>query len=155
MIRERGQLMKTIYWLALFVVLLVIEIITMGLTTIWFAAGALIAFVAGILGFGVTVQVVVFIVVSAVLLIMTRPLAVKYFNQERQKTNAESLIGQQALVIEDIDTLEAKGRVEIRGMEWAAKTDEPDGKIAKNTVVVVNGIQGVKLIVRDREERDY
>ncbi|MDY2814174.1 MAG: NfeD family protein [Dorea sp.] len=147
--------MKTIYWLALFVVLLVIEIITMGLTTIWFAAGALIAFVAGILGFGVTVQVVVFIVVSAVLLIMTRPLAVKYFNQERQKTNAESLIGQQALVIEDIDTLEAKGRVEIRGMEWAAKTDEPDGKIAKNTVVVVNGIQGVKLIVRDREERDY
>ena len=155
MIRERGQLMKTIYWLALFVVLLVIEIITMGLTTIWFAAGALIAFVAGLLGFGVTVQVVVFIVVSAVLLIMTRPLAVKYFNQERQKTNAESLIGQQALVIEDIDTLEAKGRVEIRGMEWAAKTDEPDGKIAKNTVVVVNGIQGVKLIVRDREERDY
>lgn len=147
--------MKTIYWLALFVVLLVIEIITMGLTTIWFAAGAFIAFVAGILGFGVTVQVVVFIVVSAVLLIMTRPLAVKYFNQERQKTNAESLIGQQALVIEDIDTLEAKGRVEIRGMEWAAKTDEPDGKIAKNTVVVVNGIQGVKLIVRDREERDY
>ena len=147
--------MKTIYWLALFVVLLVIEIITMGLTTIWFAAGALIAFVAGILGFGVTVQVVVFIVVSAVLLIMTRPLAVKYFNQERQKTNAESLIGQQALVIVDIDTLEAKGRVEIRGMEWAAKTDEPDGKIAKNTVVVVNGIQGVKLIVRDREERDY
>lgn len=147
--------MKTIYWLALFVVLLVIEIITMGLTTIWFAAGALIAFVAGLLGFGVTVQVVVFIVVSAVLLIMTRPLAVKYFNQERQKTNAESLIGQQALVIEDIDTLEAKGRVEIRGMEWAAKTDEPDGKIAKNTVVVVNGIQGVKLIVRDREERDY
>lgn len=147
--------MKTIYWRALFVVLLVIEIITMGLTTIWFAAGALIAFVAGLLGFGVTVQVVVFIVVSAVLLIMTRPLAVKYFNQERQKTNAESLIGQQALVIEDIDTLEAKGRVEIRGMEWAAKTDEPDGKIAKNTVVVVNGIQGVKLIVRDREERDY
>ena len=108
--------MKTIYWLALFVVLLVIEIITMGLTNIWFAAGALIAFVAGLLGFGVTVQVVVFIVVSAVLLIMTRPLAVKYFNQERQKTNAESLIGQQALVIEDIDTLEAKGRVEIRGM---------------------------------------
>ena len=146
--------MKTIYWLALFVVLLVIEIITMGLTTIWFAAGALIAFVAGILGFGLSVQVVVFIVVSAVLLIMTRPLAVKYFNQERQKTNAESLIGQQALVIEDIDTLEAKGRVEIRGMEWAAKTDEPDGKIPRNAVVVVNGIQGVKLIVRAREERE-
>ena len=74
-------------------------------------------------------------------------------NQERQKTNAESLIGQQALVLEDIDTMQAVGRVEIRGQEWSAKTDEPDGKIAKNTVVVVDGIQGVKLIVRAREEK--
>ncbi|MCI6059673.1 MAG: NfeD family protein [Dorea sp.] len=146
--------MKTIYWLAIFIVLLVIEIITMGLTTIWFAGGALMALAAGLLGFGNTVQIVVFVVVSALLLILTRPLAVKYFNQERLKTNAESLIGQRALVIEDIDTLEARGRVEIRGQEWAAKTDEPDGKLAKNTVVVVNGIQGVKLIVRAREERE-
>ena len=146
--------MKMIYWLAIFIVLLVIEIITMGLTTIWFAGGALMALAAGLLGFGGTVQIVVFVVVSALLLILTRPLAVKYFNQERLKTNAESLIGQRALVIEDIDTLEARGRVEIRGQEWAAKTDEPEGKLAKNTVVVVNGIQGVKLIVRAREERE-
>ena len=146
--------MKMIYWLAIFIVLLVIEIITMGLTTIWFAGGALMALAAGLLGFGNTVQIVVFVVVSALLLILTRPLAVKYFNQERLKTNAESLIGQRALVIEDIDTLEARGRVEIRGQEWAAKTDEPDGKLAKNTVVVVNGIQGVKLIVSAREERE-
>ena len=146
--------MKMIYWLAIFIVLLVIEIITMGLTTIWFAGGALMALAAGLLGFGNTVQIVVFVVVSALLLILTRPLAVKYFNQERLKTNAESLIGQRALVIEDIDTLEARGRVEIIGQEWAAKTDEPDGKLAKNTVVVVNGIQGVKLIVRAREERE-
>ena len=146
--------MKMIYLLAIFIVLLVIEIITMGLTTIWFAGGALMALAAGLLGFGNTVQIVVFVVVSALLLILTRPLAVKYFNQERLKTNAESLIGQRALVIEDIDTLEARGRVEIRGQEWAAKTDEPDGKLAKNTVVVVNGIQGVKLIVRAREERE-
>lgn len=146
--------MKMIYWLAIFIVLLAIEIITMGLTTIWFAGGALMALAAGLLGFGGTVQTVVFVVVSALLLILTRPLAVKYFNQERLKTNAESLIGQRALVIEDIDTLEARGRVEIRGQEWAAKTDEPDGKLAKNTVVVVNGIQGVKLIVRAREERE-
>lgn len=144
--------MKTIYWLAIFIVLLIIEIMTMGLTTIWFAGGALLAFLAGIAGFGTGVQIGVFIVVSILLLILTRPLAVKYFNQERQKTNAESLIGQQALVTEDIDTIKAKGQVEIRGQIWSAKTDEPDGKIPKNTVVVVNGIQGVKLIVRAREE---
>ena len=113
----------------------------------------MIAFCAGLMGFGTTVQIVVFLAVSIVLLVMTRPIAVKYFNQERQKTNAESLIGQQALVLEDIDTMQAVGRVEIRGQEWSAKTDEPDGKIAKNTVVVVDGIQGVKLIVRAREEK--
>ena len=146
--------MKVIYWLAIFIVLLIIEIATMGLTTIWFAGGALIAFCAGFVGFGLGVQVGTFIAVSLLLLllILTRPIAVKFFNQERQKTNAESLIGQQALVTEDIDTIKAKGQVEIRGQIWSAKTDEPDGTIPKNTVVVVNGIQGVKLIVRAREE---
>ena len=144
--------MKVIYWLAIFIVLLIIEIATMGLTTIWFAGGALIAFCAGLVGFGLGVQIGVFVIVSILLLILTRPIAVKFFNQERQKTNAESLIGQHALVTEDIDTIKAKGQVEICGQIWSAKTDEPDGKILKNTVVVVNGIQGVKLIVRTREE---
>lgn len=71
--------MQTVYWLILFVILLVIEIFTMGLTTIWFAGGALVAFITGILGFGMVVQVIVFIVVSLVLLIATRPIAVKFF----------------------------------------------------------------------------
>lgn len=144
--------MQTIVWLGILVILLIIEILTMGLTTIWFAGGALAAFGAGVIGFGLVVQVVVFVVVSVLLLVLTRPLAVKYFNQERQKTNAESLIGQQALVIEDIDTLQSAGRVEVNGQEWSAKTDESDGKIEKNKIVVIDGIQGVKLIVRDREE---
>lgn len=145
--------MQTIYWLILFVVLLLVEIFTMGLTTIWFAGGALAAFVMGKIGFGLAAQCIVFVVVSAILLIVTRPIAVKYFNKERQKTNVELLIGQHALVTEDIDTLHAAGRVEVKGQEWSAKTDEPDGKIAKNTVVVVEGIQGVKLIVREKEEK--
>lgn len=143
----------TVIWLGLFVLFLVIEIITMGLTTIWFAGGALVAFLVAILGLGPEVQIVVFAIVSLALLAVTRPLAIKYFNQDRQKTGAELLIGQKALVLEDIDTLAAKGRVEVRGQEWAAKTDTPDGKIPKNTVVVVDGIQGVKLIVRSGEEK--
>ncbi len=145
--------MQTIYWLAIFVILLIIEIVTMGLTTIWFAGGALAAMAAGLIGFETGIQILVFLVVSVLLLVLTRPIAVKYFNQERQKTNAESLIGQQALVLEDIDTLQAAGLVEVRGQEWSAKTDEPNGKIAKNKVVVIEGIQGVKLIVREKEER--
>lgn len=144
--------MQTIYWLIIFVVLLLIEIFTMGLTTIWFAAGALAAFLAGTAGFDLVIQILVFVIVSVVLLILTRPLAVKYLNNASQKTNAESLIGQHALVLEDIDTLKAEGRVEVGGQNWSAKTDEPDGKIPKNTVVTVEGIQGVKLIVRQKED---
>lgn len=143
--------METMYWLIIFVVLLIIEICTMGLTTIWFAGGALVAFVMGIIGFGTTVQVIVFLIVSVLLLVMTRPIALKYFNKERQKTNAESLIGRQALVLEDVDTLHARGLVEVNGQEWSAKTDDPEGFIKKNVVVVIDGIQGVKLIVREKE----
>ena len=143
--------METMYWLIIFVVLLIIEICTMGLTTIWFAGGALVAFVMGIIGFGTTVQIIVFLIVSVLLLVMTRPIALKYFNKERQKTNAESLIGPQALVLEDVDTLHARGLVEVNGQEWSAKTDDPEGFIKKNMVVVIDGIQGVKLIVRAKE----
>ena len=134
----------TVIWLSLFVLFLVIEIITMGLTTIWFAGGALVAFLVAVLGLGLGVQIIIFAIVSLALLAVTRPLAMKYFNQERQKTGAELLIGQKAL--------SSKGRVEVRGQEWAAKTDAPEGKIPKNAIVVVEGIQGVKLIVSNGEE---
>ena len=66
--------MQTMYWLILFVILLIVEILTMGLTTIWFAGGALVAFAAGVLGFGTAVQIIVFVVVSVILLIVTRPI---------------------------------------------------------------------------------
>ena len=75
--------MSPIYWIIIFIVLLVIEIATLGLTTIWFAAGALVAFLAGILGFGIITQIVLFLVVSVVLLVLTRPIALKYFNNTR------------------------------------------------------------------------
>lgn len=143
--------METIFWLILFVVLLVIEIFTMGLTTIWFAGGALIAFVLAYAGFGLPVQIIVFLLVSIGLLVLTRPIAMKFFNQERKKTNAESLIGQKAVVLERIDTLHGIGRAEVNGMEWSAKTDEADVIIEAGEVVVIEGIQGVKLIVKKEE----
>ena len=143
--------METIFWLILFAVLLVIEILTMGLTTVWFAGGALVAFILAFVGFGLPVQIIVFLLVSIGLLILTRPIAMKFFNQERQKTNAESLIGQKAIVLEKIDTLHGIGRAEVNGMEWSAKTDDSDGTIDTGEVVVIAGIQGVKLIVRKEE----
>lgn len=143
--------MEPMYWLLIFVVLLVIEILTMGLTTIWFAGGALVAFAAGKLGLGTSIQIIVFIVVSLLLMYLTRPFAVKYFNKDREKTNVDSLIGQQAVVTEKIDTLQAAGVVTVNGLEWSAKTAEPNGIIEKGEVVVIDEVQGVKLIVRKKE----
>lgn len=145
--------MNTVYWLIVFVVLLLIEIFTMGLTTIWFAGGALAAYIVGMVGVGTVGQISVFIVVSLVLLVFTRPWALKYFNQNRERTNAESLIGQQGVVLEEVDTLKAVGKVEVNGQEWSAKTGDPGGKIAKDTIVQVDAIQGVKLIVRQKEDK--
>lgn len=143
--------MQEMLWLCLFILLLIIEIVTMGLTTIWFAGGALAAFAAGILGAVIWVQVVVFLVVSVLLFVFTRPVAVKYFNKDRQKTNADRLVGQEAFVAEAIDTLKAQGTVVVNGQEWSAKTKEADGKIGKGKVVVIDEIQGVKLIVKEKE----
>ena len=143
--------METIFWLILFVVLLIIEIFTMGLTTVWFAGGALVAFILAFAGLGLPVQIIVFLLVSILLLVLTRPIAIKFFNQERQKTNADRLIGQRAVVLETIDTLHGTGRVEVNGMEWSAKVEDPTAVIEAGTVVSIEGIQGVKLIVKKEE----
>lgn len=143
--------METIFWLILFVVLLIIEIFTMGLTTVWFAGGALVAFILAFAGLGLPVQIIVFLLVSILLLVLTRPIAIKFFNQERQKTNADRLIGQRAVVLETIDTLHGTGRVEVNGMEWSAKVEDPIAVIEAGTVVSIEGIQGVKLIVKKEE----
>lgn len=145
--------MQTYYWLIAFVILLIIEIFTMGLTTIWFAGGALLAWVVSLLGCGGGLQIGVFVATSIILLVLTRPYAVKYFNKDRVKTNAESLIGQCGMVTEDIDTLKAAGRVEVKGLEWAARTEAMDGCIPKGSVVLIHEIQGVKLIVSKKEDK--
>ena len=90
--------MESYYWLIIMAVLILFEIITLGLSTIWFAFGALAAFVASLLGANIVIQLIVFFAVSLITLFFTRPVALRYFNKDRIKTNAESLVGQKALV---------------------------------------------------------
>ena len=142
----------TVLWLIILVVLVIIELLTMGLTTIWFAGGALVATVLSIFNVPVSVQIIVFLVVSAVLLYFTRPIAVKYFNKDRVRTNAESLVGRQAIVISEIDNLQGIGQVSIGGMEWSARTRDDNTKLPVGTVATVLAINGVKLIVEERKE---
>ena len=139
----------SICWLAVFVLLIVIELATMGLTTIWFAGGAVAGFIASMLGANVVIQAVVFFVVSIVLLIFTRPFAVRYINFNKTKTNIDGLIGQEALVLEEINNIRETGCARLEGKEWTARSVD-DTVIPADTVVIVERIEGVKLIVKTK-----
>lgn len=140
--------METIIWLVIFIVLLGIEIATLGLTTIWFAGGALVATLIAAIGLPLYVQIPVFLVVSVVLLLFTRPIAQKYFNKERISTNAESLVGQTAVVTESINNLKGMGKAVINGQEWMARSVEDSAELQKETQATIVAIEGVKLILR-------
>ena len=143
--------MESYYWLIIMAVLILFEIITLGLSTIWFAFGALAAFVASLLGANIGIQLIVFFAVSLITLFFTRPVALRYFNKDRIKTNAESLVGQKAVVTEQIDNLGASGYVSLNGQEWMARSSD-DGIIDKGKTVVIDRISGAKLIVSLSEQ---
>ena len=136
------------FWLIILIVAILVEVFTLGLTSIWFAGGALVAIAAAALRLPITVQVVAFFVVSLLLLVFTRPIAVKYFNKDRVKTNVESLIGRQAIVISEIDNLQGIGQVTVSGMEWSARSHVENQPLAVGMVVEVIAVDGVKLIVK-------
>lgn len=140
-------------WTVLLVLLVLIEIATMGLTTIWFAGGALVACIAAACNAPLFIQIALFLIVSVLLLVFTRPVAMKYFNKDRTKTNAESLIGQKGIVTGQIDNLKGCGQVTLSGMEWSARALQPETVIEQGSVVTVRAIKGVKLIV-DPEEKE-
>lgn len=143
---------QPIIWLIIAAVLLVIEAATVGLATIWFAGGAVIAALGAYFGAGPVLEVFLFLGVSLALLIFTRPLAVRYMNKGVQKTNVDSLLGRTAVVIQEIDNLGQTGQVRINDIEWMARAFSDDIRIPKGAVVVIEKVQGVKLIVKEKKE---
>lgn len=146
--------MVLIFWMVILILCIVIEVLTLGLTTIWFAAGALVAIFAALLYAPIFVQVILFLLVSLTLLFFTRPIAVKYFNRDRVKTNVESMVGRQAIVTGEIDNLQAMGQVTVGGQEWSARSWDDKVRIPAGAVVVVVAISGVKLIVRTEQRME-
>ena len=144
--------MQPLIWLGILAVLLVIEAITAGLTTIWFAGGALIAAIASYVGAGVMAQILLFLCISLVLLIFTRAVSINFFNKLSIQSNAISLFGKKAVVIQDIDNLAQTGQVRINDIEWTARTADDSQKIGKGAVVLIEEIRGVKLIVKQNKE---
>lgn len=139
--------MDAILWLIVIVVCIAVEIGTLGLTSIWFAGGALAAFVAALLSAPGWLQIVLFVVISALLLLFTRPFAVKYINKDAVKTNYESMADRVGQVVEQIDNLRATGCVRVSGQDWTARAAVESEVIPVGREVVVQRIEGVKLIV--------
>ena len=138
-----------ILWLIILAATLLIESATMGLTTIWFSGGALAAMIVELLNGSILVQVIVFLVISLILLFYTRPIAVKYFNKKREKTNLDSVIGKTAVVTIPIHNLKETGQVLVDGKEWTARSTDLTKQFEKDALVKVVSIKGVKLIVEE------
>lgn len=143
-----GMVEMMIFWIVVLIVAIAIELATLGLTTIWFAGGALIAAAAAAFSFPIWLQILLFLVVSLLLMAFTRPIAVKYFNKDRVRTNVESMVGRQAIVISEIDNLQGIGQVTVGGQEWSARSEDDKIHMEVGTVVDVVAVNGVKLVVR-------
>ena len=140
-----------LFWLGLFILFLIIEIITVGLATIWFAGGALAALAACACGANILIQVIVFFVVSLVLLIFTRPLAVKYITPKRFRTYYEDAVGQTVRIVEQVDNKKETGVAVLNGQEWTARSEDESVVIPKDDFAEVVEVVGVKLIVRPKK----
>ncbi len=136
-----------ILWFVLFLVFLVIEVATVSLTCIWFALGALLALILSLFDVPILIQFIVFAIVSIVLMIFTKPVLSRKLLANREKTNYESVIGQSAKVIEEIDNIDNKGTVMLNGLEWTARSVD-DRVIGVDTIVEIVKVEGVKVIVK-------
>lgn len=144
--------MLNLIWLGLFILLLVIEIITVGLTTIWFAAGALAALAANVMGVDLIIQIIIFLAVSVVLLIFTRPWAEKHLNRKRVRTNYEREIGKVIRITEKVDNLNQTGKSVVDGQEWTVRSKNDSEIFEAGALARVAAVSGVKLIVEKCEE---
>ena len=135
-----------ILWLIALVGFLVLEAATAQFICIWFAGGALMALIGALLKLSITVQLIVFVAFSALFLVFTKKIVDKLKTKTEEKTNADALIGQTAVVLEDISNIDDKGSVKLRGIEWSARSTDGEA-IPSESYVTVKEIQGVKLIV--------
>lgn len=139
-----------ICWLVLTVLFLLAEAVTVTVISLWFAAGALAAMAMALVGGGIWLQVLTFLVVSAVALTALRPLTRKYLTPKLTATNIDSVIGAVGIVTAEIDNIAAAGQVKLNGMEWSARSTSGD-IIPAGTKIRVDKIEGVKVFVTPAE----
>lgn len=137
----------TIFWLIVVAVMLVCEIFSMGLTTIWFSIGAVVSAIASALGAPLWLQITLFCIVSVAVMLLVRPFAMKVLDKNRTKTNVDALAGQRVAVLETIDNQKETGRVMLNGVEWMARSTD-NTVIEAGEIVEIESVSGVKLMVK-------
>ena len=137
-----------LYWLIAAGVFFIGEIMTVGFLLFWLGISALIAMVVSFFTSNVIIQMSVFIISSIILILATKPLVKKFVNEKNVKTNAFSLVGKNALVIQDIDNLNSVGQIKVDGEIWSAQSSEDDINIPIDSEVKIVKIEGVKAIVK-------
>lgn len=144
--------METILWIVLVIIFIGVEMMTVGLTTIWFAGGAVAALAAQLAGGNVYWQVSCFIVVSAVLMMFVRPWALKYFKPHLTKTNYETILGETVCLTEEVDNIKGTGTAVYKGQEWTARAYEQGKTFSAGMIVAVKEIRGVTLYVTESSQ---
>ena len=134
----------TIFWLVSAVVFAIIEISTVGLVSVWFCIASIVSCIMAYFGSTVSVTFIAFVIISAILVVATRPIIKSKFAPNTQFTNADRIIGKSAVVTTEIDSLKNTGQIKVEGQIWSAKSK---GNIPAGETVVVEAIEGVKAVV--------
>ena len=134
-------------WVAVIIIGVAIEAFTLDLSAIWFAVGAVVALIAASIGLEVPAQLVIFVLFSAALLLLVRPFCRKFLHTKKEPTNADRIIGEPAIVVQDIDNLREVGEIRVFSQLWTARSSDDAVTIPKGSTVRVVAIRGVKAIV--------
>ena len=145
-----GSVSMSVIWLIAMVILLIVEAMVPGLISIWFAIGALAALISALFHAPVWLQLVWFFAISILTLVLTRPLVKKYVNSRVTPTNADVVIGKDAVVTERIDNLHSQGAVMLDGKVWTARTEKEQVTVEAGETIRVLRIEGVKMSVEEK-----
>ena len=134
-------------WVAVIIIGVAVEAFSLDLSAIWFAVGGVAALIAASIGLEMSAQLVIFVLFSAVLLLLVRPFCRRFLKTKKEATNADRIIGQSAIVTEGIDNIRETGAVRISGNIWTARSAD-DSLVPQGAMVEILEIRGVKVIVK-------
>lgn len=135
------------FWMVAMWVFVIVEVISPNLVSLWFAVGSVAALIAANYSFKIQWQMVIFLIVSLILLSLLRPIYIKYIKVKNIKTNVDALIGEEGFVTADINNVEGKGLVKVKGQIWSARSQDEE-IISSGAKIKILKIEGVKLIVK-------